>query len=510
MKYRALIVDDERIIVNGIIRLPIWLSLDIEPVSAMTGLQALELMERYRFDLIITDIRMPEMDGLEFIAQMRKVYPDIPTVVLSGYDSFDYAREAIHYGVADYLLKPISQLDLSDTVTRIFHEIEEKREARQQEEMLRGTVKQTIRDTNAQQLENGILGGTDGGQLDRILGSHYILAECIPCDSDEENLGSLNLLLENIKQIVLGPRKDGSAVVTLFMGHVVFAVNLGAVDFDRLLENIREWSERSEYTFSVSWIPIRAGDYLAERYSRLTRISSYRFYYDKFCVLSEEDTKSLEGEPCFDALEESVKNGDAVSALTEIEDVINELRRLNKAPEETRTYCARLYLLLAKYTNEHVRETGIVNLLMASGHIDFHGLAAMLRQLLSQWETGRSEKNLASFSSTVKKAMLYVHDHLGDEELSIATIAGNVLFLHPDYFGKLFKKETGIAFTRYVMDLRMDRAKKLIAERPDIKVYELCEATGFGENPHYFSQAFRSCCGCTPSEYKRVMGKVKQ
>ena len=59
------------------------------------------------------------------------------------------------------------------------------------------------------------------------------------------------------------------------------------------------------------------------------------------------------------------------------------------------------------------------------------------------------------------------------------------------------------------MDLRMDRAKKLIAERPDIKVYELCEATGFGENPHYFSQVFRSCCGCTPSEYKRAMGNVK-
>ena len=83
------------------------------------------------------------------------MYPDIPTVVLSGYDSFAYAKEAIHYGVVDYLLKPISQLDLSDTITRIFHGIEEKKEARQQEEMLRGTVKQTIRDADAQQLECG-------------------------------------------------------------------------------------------------------------------------------------------------------------------------------------------------------------------------------------------------------------------------------------------------------------------------------------------------------------------
>ena len=354
-----------------------------------------------------------------------------------------------------------------------------------------------------------MLGGPDNGRLDRLLGSGYILAECIPCEREEENLGGLNILLENIKQIVLGPRRDSRAVVTLFMGHVVFAVNQETMDFGRLLSGIREWSDKNEYPFSVSWIPVTSGDCLADRYSLLTRISSYRFYYDKFCILSEEETKSAEGEPCFNALEKAVKDGNAELALTEMEDVIYDLRRLNKSPEETRTYCARLYLLLAKYTNEHVRETGIVRLLMTSARTDFNGLAAMLRQLLTQWETDRSEKNQASFSSTVQKAMLYVHDHLSDEGLSIAAVAGTVLFIHPDYFGKLFKKETGIAFTRYVMDLRMDRAKKLIAERPDIKVYELCEATGFGENPHYFSQVFRSCCGCTPSEYKRAMGNVK-
>ena len=509
MKYRALIVDDERIIVNGIMRLPIWLTLDIEPVPAMTGLQALELMEQSRFDLIITDIRMPEMDGLEFISQMRKVYPDIPTVVLSGYDSFAYAKEAIHYGVVDYLLKPISQLDLSDTITRIFHGIEEKKEARQQEEMLRGTVKQTIRDADAQQLENGLLGGRENDRIDRLLGSRYILAECIPCDMEEENLGGLNLLLENIKQIVLGPRRDTGAVVTLFMGHVVFAVNEETMDFNRLLSEFRDWSEKNEFPFSVSWVLAGPGDILSDRYSLLTRISSYRFYYDEFCILSEKEMKSADGEPCFEALEEAVKKGNAESALTEMEKVIDDLRLLNKSPEETRTYCVRLYLILAKYTNEHVRETGIVKLLMTGAYTDFNGLAAMLRQLLTRWETGKSEQNLASFSSIVRKAMLYVHDHLDDEELSIAAVAGTVLFIHPDYFGKLFKKETGIAFTRYVMDLRMDRAKKLIAKRPDIKVYELCEATGFGDNPHYFSQVFRSCCGCTPSEYKRAMRHMK-
>ena len=277
MKYRALIVDDERIILNGIMRLPIWLSLDMEPVAAMTGLQALELMEQYRFDLVITDIQMPEMDGLEFISQMRKVYPDIPTVVLSGYDSFTYAKEAIHYGVVDYLLKPISQLDLTDTITRIFHELEEKKEARQRDEMLRGTVRQTIRDANARLLEHGLLGGRKNDRIDRLLGPCYILAECIPCDLEEENLAGLNLLLENIKQIVLGSCRDTRAVVTLFMSQIVLAVNQEAMDFNRILSEFREWSEKNEYPFSVSWILVSPGEVLSDRYSVLTRISSYRF-----------------------------------------------------------------------------------------------------------------------------------------------------------------------------------------------------------------------------------------
>lgn len=509
MKYRVLIVDDERIILNGIMRLPIWLSLDMEPVAAMTGLQALELMEQYRFDLVITDIQMPEMDGLEFISQMRKVYPDIPTVVLSGYDSFAYAKEAIHYGVVDYLLKPISQLDLTDTITRIFYELEEKKEARQRDEMLRGTVRQTIRDANARLLEHGLLGGRKNDRIDRLLGPYYILAECIPCDLEEENLAGLNLLLENIKQIVLGSCRDTRAVVTLFMSQVVLAVNQEAMDFNKILSEFREWSEENEYPFSVSWILVSPGEVLSERYGVLTRISSYRFYHDHFCVLSEPETKSIEGDLSFDALEESVKRGDAESALREMEKVIENLRLLNKPPEECRTYCVRLYLILAKYINEPVRETGIIELLMTSAYTDFNGLAAILRQLLTQWETSRSERNLANFSGIVRKAMLYVHEHLADEELSIAAVAGTVLFIHPDYFGKLFKKETGIAFTRYVMDLRMDYAKKLIEKQPDIKIYELCEATGFGKNPHYFSQVFRSCCGCTPSEYKRAMKYMK-
>lgn len=513
MKYRALIVDDERIILNGILRLPVWLSLDIHPVPAMTGAEALTLMEEERFDLVITDIRMPEMDGLTFISRLRLISPHMPVVVLSGYDSFAFAREAIRYGVTDYLLKPVSQLDISETVTKIFQEIEEKKEARLQEEILRGKAKQTVGDANARQFENALLGGKMGGQLERALGERYILAECIPFENGEDGFGGLPMLLNYIRENVLGAERSGYGVVTLFSGHVVFAVNGGMADERRVLTGCRDWSLKMEYPFSVSWLLVKRNDRPGDQYGLLSQISAYRFYHDGFCVLGEEVLEKTPGreadfEVSENALKAAVQEGSPERACEELERVIACLLRLNRPPEETRQSCVRLYLHLAEQLEEGIRETGIMELLMTSPYTDFNGLSAMLRRLLSKWETEQSEKRQESYGNAVRLAMQYVRSHLEDEGLTTAGIAGNILFLHPDYFGRLFKKETGMAFTRYVMNLRMDKARRMIEESPDCKVYELCEATGFGENPHYFSRVFRSCCGCTPSEYKKAMKRM--
>lgn len=513
MKYRALIVDDERIILNGILRLPVWLTLDIQPVPAMTGAEALTLIESQQFDLVITDIRMPEMDGLTFIYRLRLIKPHLPVVVLSGYDSFAYAREAIRYGVTDYLLKPVSPLDISETVTRIFQEIEEKRELRLQEEILRGKAKQTVGDANARQFEHALLGGKMDGRLERTLGERYILAECIPFENGEEGFGGLPMLLTYIREDVLGAERDGYGVVTLFSGHVVFAVNGRVAAESRILMGFRDWSLKMEYPFSISWILVTGGSSLNERYGLLSRISAYRFYHDGFCILGEEILKEASGQAAdFEELEKvlkaAVKEGSPERACEELEKTVDCLLRLNRHPKETRKYCVSLYLHLAQQLEEGVRETGIMELLMTSPYTNLSGMSAMLRQLLAKWQTAQSERRQASYGNAVQTAMQYARSHLEDEGLNTAGVAGSVLFLHPDYFGRLFKKETGMAFTRYVMNLRMEKARKLIEERPDCRVYELCEATGFGDNPHYFSRVFRSCCGCTPSEYKKAMKRM--
>ncbi|MEG0180110.1 MAG: response regulator, partial [Oscillospiraceae bacterium] len=137
MIYKALIVDDESIIRNGILGMPVWNELNISPVGAATGTQGLHLICQEHFDLVITDIRMPEMDGLELISKAREFDKALPFVVLSGHDSFDYAQTAMRYGVKDYLLKPIAPNELSRVIKNIIAECEEAKRKQNKEEIIK-------------------------------------------------------------------------------------------------------------------------------------------------------------------------------------------------------------------------------------------------------------------------------------------------------------------------------------------------------------------------------------
>lgn len=506
MRYRALIVDDELIILNGILHLPVWASLDIEPVPAQTGIQALEHIKSSKIDMIITDIKMPEMNGLQMIDELRKLEKNTPVIVISGYDSFAYAQKAIHYGVKDYLLKPVSQSDLDATVRRMIEEIEAAREKENQAEVLRGKVKETVFDSRSRQLEACLLGNEVSAELRCLTGDQVQLILCLAPKSDDacKDLYHLNQLLDAVYQAADADDMQKHSAVSLFMGGVVLLFRKEPV-YMEVMERLRTWSEDVGMPFVICCPPDGKIDTIENMYREAARISVYRFYQTGFCILTEDSAREATGNLETEGLEEAVKTGNPKEAYQRLEQLLVDLRMANHAPEDARKLCTQLYLSLSRQINQNFFEIDFIQLLMERDNIDLDGLAAMLHQLLCHWEAGISERRQQSYSRTVRTAIQYVQEHFDDETLTIAELAGRVLFIHPDYFGKLFKKETGISFTRYLMDLRMDQAKKLIHKKPDIKVCQLSEETGFGDNPHYFSQAFRSCCGCTPSEYKKAV-----
>ena len=147
-EFYALIVEDEPIILNNIIRKVEKAPANIHVIGeAQSGIEALELLHQLHVDILITDIEMPGMNGLELIRQVREQYPDIRIIILSGYSNFEYARTALRYGVEDYLLKPIDQDTLSTLLDEIYFHLDKERKINAQKTLsiaLNNTIESEI------------------------------------------------------------------------------------------------------------------------------------------------------------------------------------------------------------------------------------------------------------------------------------------------------------------------------------------------------------------------------
>ena len=131
MKYSLLIADDEELIRKGLIARLEYLQIYFEKIyEASTGHEALEILKNHRVDIVVTDIRMPQMSGLELMREARKVQDGISFVILSGYAEFDYARTALELGAKAYLLKPLSNEELKKELVMLFGQMEKEREAK--------------------------------------------------------------------------------------------------------------------------------------------------------------------------------------------------------------------------------------------------------------------------------------------------------------------------------------------------------------------------------------------
>lgn len=341
--YKVLIVDDERIIREGIAQIIDWKGLDLELLgTSINGLEALNLIDNVQPDIVITDIKMPVMSGLELIENTREKYPKMNFIILSGYGEFELASKAMKYGVKHYILKPCSDTKIVETLKEVVIDI--------------------------RKLEN---------------------KELVLCNDDITN-----------------------------------AINIGYLDM------------------------------------ALKGLDAF-FAYIKIASLSTNITRAYCNELTIDIV------------------------RCGKTSE------------LDKYFKI------IFELNSVSCLDDIHNLFVKLITCVMQDNSDSLTKRQNNIISSIKD---YIKQHYMDEDLSLKKIAKEILFMDEGYLSKLFCKKTGEKFTSYVTKIRMDKAKQLIGNGYDEKVYEVAQKVGFGENPQYFSQVFKKYTGCLPSEYNKKLG----
>ena len=177
-KYTLLLVDDEEEVVQIIIKKMDWEALGFTVVGyASNGVKALEMVEEYQPDVVMTDIKMPYMDGIELTKRIKERYPETKILVFTGFDEFEYAREAVHIGVEEYILKPINAMELSEVFTQLRKKLEQEVSEKQNMETLQQYYMESLPLLQANFYSTLMEGKITEGELDRYLTDYQISLE---------------------------------------------------------------------------------------------------------------------------------------------------------------------------------------------------------------------------------------------------------------------------------------------------------------------------------------------
>jgi|GEM_PF-57322 len=513
-RYTVLLVDDERLILDGITRMVDWSSLRTELAgTARNGLEAYERIRERTPDIVISDIRMPGMDGLELVAKTCETHPGVRFILLSGYGEFEYARQAMQYGVRHYLLKPTSETKIAQALREVVEELERGEEREAFVRQMNQRLAKVMPHVKEQVLKEFVINKTYGRQdwayyrglfrleMDRPV--RLVLLKPEGAFEYEHLFALKNIAEETLGSALLGTTIGDHALVLI-------EDDEDPRELHRKLGRVRR-TFRDYYKMDVTVALSEAGDIAGARnlYQQTLQCLHHRFYLDEGGLITYSDTLAApsEREEAFEFDEErlilSVRSGHVADAERSVADFFARLKKAQLSIDLTRSYVIQLYVSLLRLVPKEMNE-GYRHIARIADMNSLQAMQTFLGTKVRDIARHHFEQNTVRHTAIVRRVLDIIEANLANADLSLSLVAGEMLYMNPDYLGKLFKKETGEKFSQYVMKRRIKKAVELIAEQPDIKIYELAERVGYGDNPQYFSQVFKKVMGCSPTEYMRA------
>ncbi len=503
--FRLLIADDEDLVRRGLTAL---IERDAPEVTivgaAVDGEDALDVAGRTAPDVVLTDIRMPGMSGLDLIQHLRASQPHLRCIILSGYDEFDYARRAVSLGVTEYLLKPVDPDELLGLLKRMHGEIDaERRERRLHDTYVGITVEQSAR----------LL--LDGHQVDE-----EVLAACFPAAPAWGLVlvqGELSGTSEGRQTLraACQAAMEQAVVVEDAYGYLCMLFPLQTMESSSVATVARQVHQAlrvGQYRADVT--AARAARGLAEigkAHSEAVEATEYHVMgvSDEPLLSWELLARPAERWPALppargQALLDAVAQGREADAEREARSFMTYARE--HVPQGAlRALWFEIIVLLVN----RVQQIGVrADALLEPGQDP--------RDLLAGFaDAGRQEEQLVRLATraarecrqlrtqhspraTIQELQEYIAGHTGDD-LTIAALAQR-MHLNAKYLGEVFKQSTGESLGDYVVRARMKRAKELLATT-SLKVYAIAEQVGY-RDPKHFAVMFRAVSGKLPSEYR--------
>lgn len=538
---KVFLVEDEMVIRRGIKN-----SIDWEKEGyifcgeASDGELAYPMIIKEKPDILITDIRMPFMDGLELCKLVKKELPNIKILILSGYDEFDYAKEAIRLGVTEYLLKPISSGKLLEALNGVSESIRREKEDK---DLVRKYMEEMRENTEHEKQKF----------FEQMIAGNLSMADALETGKKYEmslSAGMYNLLLfrftlgeENRKSgELLGEAEYAIEKLTERLEYVFefqrgvegWAFLLMADNEEQMSERVKELSKDLEEIMknysTIAYFggigqPVARLRELEESFREAERALAARFTMELNRIISVDDIRMAQNVDTLDDIEiTSFGEIEKTRTMLEkflnngVEDEIDEFVDvyINELPEENlKSVLMRQYIIMDAY---------IVMMSFCEKIEGIEGeMQAQSEELKNSMKTIQTVEEIKNYIRMLLKKIIGVRDTISgrrysdiieiakdqirktymSDEISLNTVAAEV-GMSPSYFSSIFSKEMGKTFVEYLTEIRMDRAKELLM-CSSMETSEIGYEVGY-KDPHYFSYIFKKTQNCTPKEF-RARGK---
>ena len=533
--FKVFLVEDEIVVREGIRKNIQWEQYGFSYAGdAPDGELALPLIRQIQPDLLLTDIKMPFMDGLALSELVRKELPRTKIVIISGYDDFAYAQQAIRMGVEQYLLKPVIKEKMVELLVSLYKKMEAEQQQREYLTMFQREAQEYEAFSRRRFFEQIVTGGLSVSEISETAksmeidlnapGYNILLFSINSAEYDgsapEGYTDALALLQERVTQYFLSRTE-----LILFRWNITthaVLVKGGAEEIiertEQCVRDIRALCEGAgrEVSWHIAYgSPVSRLSALPICFSEASRILSYRYLCPQEHVLTEDSIRSIRnqrgvaaqaGKPEID--QERVRCFFASGSAEEIDAFIGQL--LQSAGEEgvsVSMFCR--YLTMTVY-------------FAAAAYLDSIGCRAesfwppelrpkdniatpeearnYMRQIMLHAIRLRDRESKKQQKDLLNKAIEFIDECYAEETISLDKVAQKVN-ISPNYFSAMFSQEVGQTFVEYLTAMRITEAKRMLRQT-EMRSSEIAFAVGFRDS-HYFSFVFKKVSGCTPSEYRR-------
>ncbi len=529
---KMFIADDEQFVIDGLKYCLDWSDYGIEIVGeGNNGQEALDFIKDNHVDIIITDIKMPIMGGMELIKNIRALNLSTEVLILSGYEDFEYARSAIQYDVFEYLLKPVTVDKIEKGVEQLVDKFRKKVIDEQEDRKKTLAYEQAV-----PYMEEKFIESLIKGQYNKNVATLFGIEiksdnfAVVKVQLDKSNYVNelldhkevdLQHIIEQVEKEFYDILKDHYTLkmVKYNRDTLILIFLLNAQECEE--EVINTWIKKAQkqikerlgysVTAAIGNI-VNAIESISQAYNQASEALEYKMYYGDSSLLVYKDLvkRNSDGEahlgPWKKELTEAIAVKDLDKALCVVDKIFEIINRNNEFTiEYVRQLSMEMFFVINTMLSEQYTELESIyterkNLFKYIMEIEtLNQIKTTIQDALYKTVEYLQQHNIENSNNIIANIKSYIEDNL-NEEISLERLSEEV-YLTPNYIGHIFKEEVGISYLEYLTHVRMEKAKNMLMD-PTNKIYEIAQQVGY-KNSNYFSKIFRKYTGYTPSKYRK-------